>query len=119
MEFLLVNGSAPAREIEQSIPDPPTNAAVRALLRVMLEKRLIEREYDGPKYVYRPVMDSSKAKHSLLKGMVNRLFGGSRTELFANLIDSEEENISDAELEELEQLIAKVRKRKKGPEKKS
>ncbi|MDF1814687.1 MAG: BlaI/MecI/CopY family transcriptional regulator [Verrucomicrobiales bacterium] len=112
MEFLLTTENATASEIECALPDPPTNAAVRALLRVMLEKGLITREYDGPRYVYRSAIDRNSARRSLLRNLLNGFFGGSRSDLLSFMIDEEEAGISEYELEELEALIAQARQKK-------
>ena len=45
---------ATVEEIRAELPDAPSPSSVRKLLEIMIERGLLGREYDGPRYVYFP-----------------------------------------------------------------
>ena len=56
MDVLYRKGRATAAEIMTEMPDPPGNSAVRAMLRVLEEKKQIRHEAEDLRYVYMPVV---------------------------------------------------------------
>ncbi|HEY7210805.1 MAG TPA: BlaI/MecI/CopY family transcriptional regulator, partial [Bryobacteraceae bacterium] len=56
MDVLYRRGRATVAEILEEIPDPPSYSAVRAMLRVLEEKKHIRHEEKDLKYVYLPVV---------------------------------------------------------------
>ena len=62
MDILFRRGEATVAEIMAELPDPPTYSAVRSILRILGEKRLINYREDGPRYVYLPAVDTENAR---------------------------------------------------------
>ncbi len=54
LDILYTKGSATAAEVKETLPDPPSYSAVRALLRILEEKGHAKHETQGTRYVYMP-----------------------------------------------------------------
>ena len=110
MDVLYRKGSATAAEVLESMPEPPSYSAVRALLRILEQKGHIRHvEADG-RYVFMPTLARDKAKRSAIRHLVQTFFNGSSEEAVAALLDSSASKLSDSELDRLQGLIDKARK---------
>ena len=58
---------ASVEDIRAELPDAPTPSSVRKLLDIMIERGLLLREYDGPRFVYFPAATERDASRSALK----------------------------------------------------
>lgn len=105
MEVLYRLGEASAHDIRDSVPDPPSYSAVRALLAVMLEKALISHRKESRHYLYRPAVSEKKAKRSALRRLLGTFFDDSPEKLVAALLDPSDQKLSDEEIERIRQLI--------------
>ena len=109
MDVIYASGSATVRHVMESIPDPPSYSAVRAMLRVLEEKGHVEHRYDGPRYVYVPTVPRAKASESAMKQMLRTFFDGSAERAVAALLDMSGADLSKAELDRLAALIEQAR----------
>lgn len=109
MDIIYQKGSATAAEILDSLPDPPSYSAVRALLRVLETKGHLKHRQDGPRYVFSPKLSREKAKQSALRHLVRTFFDGSTEQAVAALLDVSKSELSDEDLERLKQLIDQTR----------
>ena len=91
------------------MPDAPTYSAVRAKLRVLEEKGHIRHEEKSLRYVYIPVVGRDTARRSALRHMVSTFFEGSVEDAVAALIDLSSANLSKADLDRIERLIAEAK----------
>jgi predicted transcriptional regulator len=94
----------------ESLPDPPSYSAVRAMLRLLEEKGHLSHEQDGPRYVFKPTLARDRAKKSALKQMLQTFFDDSIEQAVATLLDVSRSKISQEELDRLSQLIEEARK---------
>ena len=62
MDVLYRMESATAAEVMESLPDPPSYSAVRALLRILEQKGHIRHEERAGKYVFMPTLRRDQAK---------------------------------------------------------
>ena len=62
MDVLYQRGRATALEVQESLPDPPSYSAVRALLRILEDKGHVRHEQDGPRYIFTPKTPRDKAR---------------------------------------------------------
>jgi BlaI family transcriptional regulator, penicillinase repressor len=108
MEAIYAGGPATAAEVLERIPDPPSYSAVRALLRILVEKGQLRHERDGIRYVYHPVQAPEKVRRSAVRHLVETFFEGSASAAMAALL-AEEDELSEEELERLSELIARAR----------
>ncbi|CAN5748378.1 BlaI/MecI/CopY family transcriptional regulator [soil metagenome] len=107
MDVIYRKGRASVAEVLERMPEPPGYSAVRAMLRILEEKGHLRHEEDGPRYVYLPTLPRDEARDSARKHVVRTFFGGSRDAAVAALLD--DENISDANLDQLAELIDHAR----------
>jgi BlaI family transcriptional regulator, penicillinase repressor len=110
MDILYRKESATAAEVLESMPEPPSYSAVRALLRILEQKGHIKHEEREGRYVFMPTVHREKAKHSAIRHLVQTFFNGSSEEAVAALLDSSSAKLSDSELDRLQKLIDKARK---------
>ena len=109
VEVLYRLGRANVAEVLAALPDPPSYSSVRAMLRILEEKGHLKHEQDGPRYVYLPVVRHDKARRSVLRHMVDTFFGGSSAQAAAALLESDDADLSEADLRRLGDLIARAR----------
>ena len=105
MDVLYSRGSATAAEVQQNIPDAPSYSAVRALLRILEDKGHVKHSYDGPRYVYVPVVSRPVAQKSALRQLVKTFFDGSTSNAVAALLDMSGKDLSESELERLAKIV--------------
>ena len=110
MDVLYRKGSATAAEVLESIPQPPSYSAVRALLRILEQKGHVKHEEHEGKYVFMPTVHRETAKRSAVRHLLQTFFDGSPEEAVAALLDASSAKLSDPELDRLQQLIDKARK---------
>jgi predicted transcriptional regulator len=112
LDSLYSRGRATAAEMQAALPDPPSNSATRALLRILEEKGHIRHESDGPRYIFLPVVSRQKARAAALKHLLTTFFDGSAAEAAAALVDGSAARLSAQELDQLQALIERARKSK-------
>src|SRR5580765_8609983 len=105
MEILHRRRRATVEEIRAELPDAPTPSSVRKLLEIMIDRRLLAREYDGPRFVYFPAARPEDASRSALKQLVRTFFDNSPGSAAAALLDMAGEPLSDEEYKRLSALI--------------
>lgn len=110
MDVIYERDHATAAEVMKKLPDPPSYSAVRALLRVLVEKGHLKHESDGPRYVYTPRVPRTAARQSALKQILRTFFDGSTTQAVAALLDMSSARMSDEELRRLQQMINQAKK---------
>src|SRR5437879_2826529 len=67
MEILHRRQRATVEEIRDELPDASSPSSVRKLLDIMIDRGLLGREYDGPRFVYFPAVKPEEASRSALK----------------------------------------------------
>jgi predicted transcriptional regulator len=108
LDILYAKGTATAAEVLESLSDPPSYSAVRALLRILEEKGHARHETQGTRYLYLPMVPRERARNSALSRIVTTFFDGSAAQAAAALVDSG--SLSDEELTKLSSLIDRARK---------
>jgi predicted transcriptional regulator len=109
MEILYRLRRATVEEIRAELPEAPGPSSVRKLLEIMLDRRLLAREYDGPRYVYFPAVKPEDASRSALKQLVRTFFDNSPGSAMAALLDITSTPLSAAEYRRLSSLLKRVR----------
>lgn len=109
MNILHRQGEATVAEILDALPDPPTYSAVRSVLRILREKKLVEHREDGPRYVYSPAKPTQKAGADVLQHVVRTYFSGSTELAVTALLRMSDAALGDAELERLREHIRAAR----------
>ena len=109
MDILHRRAEATVAEIMGDLPDPPTYSAVRSVLRILAEKKLIRHKEDGPRYVYYPAVDTEAARDDVLAHVVDTYFAGSPEQAVTALLRMSDVNMDDAEVARLRDTIKRAR----------
>ncbi len=110
MDVLYRRGRATAAEILEDIPDPPGYSAVRAMLRVLEEKKHIRHEEKDLRYVYLPVVPREKARRSAVTHLLDTFFEGSTEQAVATLLNISARDLKEEDFDRLAALIEEARK---------
>jgi predicted transcriptional regulator len=113
MDILYQKEQATAVEIEEAMPDAPTNAAVRAKLRVLEEKGHVRREEQGLRYVYFPVKARDSARRGALQRVITTFFEGSVERTVSALLDLSAAKLTPEDIDRIQQRIDRARKEAK------
>jgi len=111
MEILHRRRRATVEDIRAELPDAPSPSSVRKLLDIMIDRRLLAREYDGPRFVYSPAATPEDASRSALKQLVRTFFDDSPGSAAAALLGMDGEPLSN---EEYRRLSAILKRRREG-----
>jgi predicted transcriptional regulator len=114
MDIVYAAGRATAKEIEERMPDAPTHATVRTLLRVLLGKGHLKHRKEGRAFVYTPTQPPGTAARNALRRMVDVFFAGSVERAVSGLLDVSGRPPSAEELDRMEQLIREARRKQSG-----
>jgi BlaI family transcriptional regulator, penicillinase repressor len=98
-------GEAAVAQVRENLADPPSYSAVRAMLNLLVEKRVLAVRKAGKRYLYRPVASKDKVGASALRELVRNFFGGQPLHAVAALLDGGAGRITSDELARLRQLI--------------
>jgi len=105
-------GEASAAEIGAAIEDPPSYSAVRALIRILVEKGKLKVRREGKRNLYTPTTSTSVVKLSAARNLLRTFFGGSIEQAMSALLSEDDFEMSAEELERLEALVREKRKAK-------
>jgi BlaI family transcriptional regulator, penicillinase repressor len=109
MEILHRRQRATVEEIRDELPDASSPSSVRKLLDIMIDRGLLAREYDGPRFVYFPAVKPEEASRSALKGLVRTFFNDSPGSAMAALLDMKGGPLSDDEYQRLSAWLKRSR----------
>ncbi len=109
MEILYRRRRGTVEEIRSELPDAPSPSSVRKLLDIMIDRGLLAREYDGPRYTYFPAVKPEDASRSALKQLVRTFFDGSPGSAMAALLDITAAPLSAEEYRRLSSLLKRSR----------
>ena len=109
MDIVFKHGRATANQVLEDLPDPPTYTAVRGTLRLLEDKGFLRHQYDGPRYVYLPTVNPTRAKAAAVKHLVRTFFNDSAASAVAAMVGMLGDDLGDDDLEALQQAIDKAR----------
>jgi BlaI family penicillinase repressor len=110
MNILFRRGEATVTEVMGELPEPPTYSAVRSILRILAEKKLITHKEDGPRYVYLPAVNADRAADEALNQVVRTFFDGSADAAVTALLRLSDTKLDEAEIGALRDSILKARR---------
>lgn len=108
-DALCARGEATAAQIEATIPDAPSNSAIRIMLSRLERKGFVTHRVERQTFIYSAALPARKVGQSVLKHVVQTFFNGSAPSAAVALIGMFED-VDHAQLDRLEQMIAKARK---------
>ena len=112
--LLWERGPMTAREVLESLPDKKERAytSVLSVMQAMERKALLDHTARGNTNVYRALAQQKRTTVRVLGDLVRDVFGGSRTAAVQHLLGHEE--VTPEELDEVERLIAQMKKQRRG-----
>lgn len=111
MDVLFAHGPASPGEICARLPDPPSETAMRTLLRILEGKGHVRHTKEGRRNVYAPTVRKETAQRSALRHLVTTFFGGAVQDAVAALLEGSERELTPAQRRELIRLIDDSRRR--------
>ena len=111
MDVVYASGSATARDIWETVPDAPTYATVRTILRVLLEKKHLKYRKDGRTYIYEPVKAREDVAFSATKRLLKTFYGGSVEQAVSCMLGMQDKNLDVEELERIEETIKQAKRK--------
>ena len=109
MEIIFARGEATAGEITRGLPDPPMQAAVRTLLRILEERGHIKHCKRGREFIYQPTVPRQRAAGRALQRVLNIFFNGS----FENAVAAHlAEHADEMSPDEFKRLLGMIRQAK-------
>jgi predicted transcriptional regulator len=105
LDIIYARGHASAAEVREHMQAAPTDAAVRAVLRILVDKGHLRITQDGPRYNYWPTVHREAARRSELRRVIATFFGGSTDSALAALLDIREGDLTPADRRRLKKLI--------------
>lgn len=103
-------GEAAVADVRSALPDPPSYSAVRTMLNLLVEKRVLAVRQEGKRYLYRPVAARSKVGLSALRELVRNFFGGQASDAVAALLDGSAGRLAPDDLARIKQLVDEAEK---------
>lgn len=110
MDIIYELDEATVTQVLEKIPNPPSYSTVRALLRVLEEKKHLSHKQEGPRYIFSPTLSREKARQNALKHLMKTFFDGSTEDVVAALLNISEDNLSELDYRRITELIKKARK---------
>ena len=109
MDVVHLLGEATVSEVREKLSDPPSYSAVRTMIRHLETKGLLKHRQEGKRYVYRTIQSRVSASRSALKKLLDVFFAGSASDAVAAILDVQGDQIDQAELDRIADLIQQAR----------
>jgi predicted transcriptional regulator len=111
LDAVVALGEADAGQVTAALGGEATHEAVRAALRGLERKRVLEHRADGRRYVYRPASAPTPVRASALRRLVATFFGGSPVRAAAALLREHDAALDPEELDRLAAEVEAARRR--------
>lgn len=110
MEVVWAQSPLTAADIAEQVADARgwSLATVKTLLSRLVAKQALATEPDGRRFLYSPLIEKSQYAGTESRRLVDRLFAGRASSLFAHL--AEAEALDDRDIAEIEALLRELRK---------
>ena len=112
LQVLWERGEATVREVHEELSKTKEAGYTTTLklMQIMHEKGIVKRDESLRTHVYQPVVNKEKTQKHLLSKMINSLFGGSSTQLVLQALGNSEQKVSEAELNQIQNLLDNLKK---------
>jgi BlaI family transcriptional regulator, penicillinase repressor len=109
MDVVFQLGEASVADVRAQLPDPPSYSAVRTMIRYLEGKGLLRHRQQGTKYIYRPSETKESVSRSALSHLIKTFFAGSAPDAMAFILDVNSQDLTEEDLDRIEQLIREAR----------
>lgn len=112
LKILWDKGQASVREVHETLSEHKISGYTTTLklMQIMFEKGIVSRDASSKVHIYRPNISKENTQQQLVGKMITNLFGGSSSQLVLQALGNHQPN--DAELAEIEAMIAQLKKNK-------
>ena len=110
VDVLYAQQEATAAQVQKALPGSPSYSTVRALLKKLLDKGHVQFREDGPRYVYSVVVAKADARRGAVRRLLDIFYNGNPVAAVANLLGDNERKLSDTDLQELEDMVARLKR---------
>ena len=112
LKILWNKGQASVREVHETLSEHKISGYTTTLklMQIMFEKGSVSRDASSKVHIYRPNITKENTQQQLVGKMITNLFGGSSSQLVLQALGNHQPN--DAELAEIEALIAQLKRNK-------
>jgi predicted transcriptional regulator len=104
-EALYRLGEGSVAQVLAELDDPPSYSAVRAMLNLLVGKKVLAVRRDGKRYLYRPVPSKEKVRRWALRRIVRTFFGSEPVDAVAALLDGSAGKLSEDDLRRIREMI--------------
>ena len=113
MDIVYARGEASATNVLNELPNPPSRASVRTMLRILEERAQLKHYKNGREFIYQPIRPRRRAGQSAMRRVVSTFFDGSLEQAVAAHLGDSAAELSREELNRLAELIRKAGKKGK------
>lgn len=100
---------ASVADVREHLSDPPSYSAVRTMLGQLERKGYVRRDRSDVTHIYKPVHSPRSAGLSAFRRLMDTFFPRSPADALAALIDESAKQLSDEDIDRLEQAIRRAR----------
>ncbi|MFP4145519.1 MAG: BlaI/MecI/CopY family transcriptional regulator [Phycisphaeraceae bacterium] len=111
MDIIYARGEASAAEVQKNLPDPPSNTAVRTLLKILEEKGHLTHTQQGRAYIYQPTRPRKQVGRNIFRRVVDTFFEGSLENAMAAHLTDPATEFDQEQLDRLKKLIEDAQKK--------
>ena len=111
LDILFKSNEASAAQIRDAMEDPPTDATVRTILRILVDKGAVAYRKEGKKFVYRPRKRKTNAGKSALQRVLNVFYDGSIQDAVVAHLTDPSTQLDDETIKGLRVLIEQAENR--------
>ena len=112
MDVIFELGEGTVNEVREKLIEPLTYSAARSVLTRLVNKGELKFTEQGPRYVYSSATKLSTARKTALQKLKDTFFGGSSLQTMTALLGDSVDELSEAELNALQDLVAEAKNKK-------
>ena len=108
MDIVYTRGEASATHVLNDMPDPPSRASVRTMLRILEDKGHLRHHKNGREFIYQPTRPRQRAGQSALRRVLSTFFDNSLEQAVAAHLSDSAAVLSTDQLNRLADLVRKA-----------
>ena len=105
MDIVYARQEASATDVLRELPNPPSRASVRTMLRILEERGHLKHYKKGREFIYQPIRPRKRAGQSAMRRVLSTFFDGSLEQAVAAHLGDSAAELSTEELSRLARLI--------------
>ena len=113
MDIVYTRGEASATHVLNDMPDPPSRASVRTMLRILEDKGHLRHHKNGREFIYQPTRPRQRAGQSALRRVLSTFFDNSLEQAVAAHLSDSAADLSTDQLDRLANLIRNAGSKRK------